>query len=200
MIKLFFVIIFNFSSLTMANDNLRGYQALENKEYKKALYYLSYHANLGDDKAQYNLGVMYKKGLGIPVNHNEAFGWFFLSSNQGNVLANYALGHSYYKGLGVKQNYKLALRSFKYASLEGHPMSRLLLGNMYYQGQGVDKDYTKAHLWWRFARDLNINGARQNIVMLEKKISDEERYKTKELYKMCMKNTLYNCIKKIDKM
>lgn len=192
MIKLIFVIIFNFSSLTMANDNLRGYQALENKEYKKALYYLSYHANLGDDKAQYNLGV--------PVNHNEAFGWFFLSSNQGNVLANYALGHSYYKGLGVKQNYKLALRSFKYASLEGHPMSRLLLGNMYYQGQGVDKDYTKAHLWWRFAEDLNINGARQNIVMLEKKMSDEERYKTKELYKMCMKNTLYNCIKKIDKM
>jgi len=143
---------------------------------------------------------MYKKGLGVPVNHNEAFGWFFLSSNQGNVLANYALGHSYYKGLGVKQNYKLALRSFKYASLEGHPMSRLLLGNMYYQGQGVDKDYTKAHLWWRFAEDLNINGARQNIVMLEKKMSDEERYKTKELYKMCMKNTLYNCIKKIDKM
>ena len=39
MIKLIFVIIFNFSSLTMANDNLRGYQALENKEYKKALYY-----------------------------------------------------------------------------------------------------------------------------------------------------------------
>ena len=52
------------------------------------------------------IGIQTRKGLGVPVNHNEAFGWFFLSSNQGNVLANYALGHSYYKGLGVKQNYK----------------------------------------------------------------------------------------------
>ena len=200
MIKQIFLILILTCSITFANDRLRGYQALEKKDYKTALYYLSYDANLGDDKAQFNLGIMYNKGLGVPVDKNEAFSWFFLSANQGNVLANYALGHSYYKGLGVKQNYKLALRSFKYASLEGHPMSRLLLGNMYYQGQGVDKDYTKAHLWWRFAEDLNINGARQNIVMLEKKMSDEERYKTKELYKMCMKNTLYNCIKKIDKM
>jgi len=200
MIKLIFVIIFNFSSLTMANDNLRGYQALENKEYKKALYYLSYHANLGDDKAQYNLGIMYKKGLGVPVNHNEAFGWFFLSSNQGNILANYALGHSYYKGSGVKQNYQLALKSFEYAGIRGHPTSRLLVGNMYYNGQGVIKNYIKAHLWWRFAEDLNINGARQNIEMLEKKMSDEERYKTKDFYEMCMKETLYNCIKKINKL
>ncbi|MDG1982663.1 MAG: tetratricopeptide repeat protein, partial [Alphaproteobacteria bacterium] len=135
MIKLIFLIIFNFSSLSIANDNLKGYRALENREYKKALYYLSYHANLGDDKAQYNLGIMYKKGLGVPVNHNEAFGWFFLSSNQGNILANYALGHSYYKGSGVKKNYQLALRSFEYAGIRGHPTSRLLIGNMYYNGQ-----------------------------------------------------------------
>ena len=79
MIKLFFLILIIFSSTTFANDRLKGYQALEDQDYKKALYYLSYEANLGDDKAQYNLGIMYKKGLGVPVNNNEAFSWFFLS-------------------------------------------------------------------------------------------------------------------------
>ena len=74
---LFFLILIIFSSTTFANDRLKGYQALEDQDYKKALYYLSYEANLGDDKAQYNLGIMYKKGLGVPVNNNEAFGWFF---------------------------------------------------------------------------------------------------------------------------
>ena len=200
MLKLIFLIILNFSSATIASDNLKGYQALENGEYKKALYFLSYDANLGDDKAQYNLGVMYKKGLGVPVDHNEAFAWFFLSSNKGNILANYALGHSYYKGLGIKKNYLSAFRSFKYSAMRGHPTSRLLLGNMYYHGQGVNKNYIKAHLWWRFAEDLNLNGARQNIQMLEKKMNEEERYKTKEMYKMCMRNTLHNCIEKIDKL
>ena len=72
--------------------------------------------------------------------------------------------------------------------------------SLHFEMKRKNVSYTKAHPWWRFAEDLNINGARQNIVMLEKKMSDEERYKTKELYKMCMKKTLYNCIKKIDKM
>jgi len=63
MIRLFILLFIQFSSASFANDNLKGYEALEIKDYKTALYYLSYQANLGDDKAQYNLGVMYKKGL-----------------------------------------------------------------------------------------------------------------------------------------
>ena len=109
MIKQIFLILILTCSITFANDRLRGYQALEQKDYKTALYYLSYDANLGDDKAQYNLGIMYNKGLGVPVDKNEAFSWFFLSANQGNILANYALGHAYLKGSGINKNYKLSL-------------------------------------------------------------------------------------------
>ena len=50
MIKFIFLIIINFSSFATASDYLKGYQALENGEYKKALFFLSYDANLGDDK------------------------------------------------------------------------------------------------------------------------------------------------------
>ena len=63
MVKLCFLILIILSSTTFANDRLKGYQALEDQDYKKALYYLSYNASLGDDKAQFNLGIMYKKGL-----------------------------------------------------------------------------------------------------------------------------------------
>ena len=198
MIKLFFLILIIFSSTTFANDRLKGYQALEDQDYKKALYYLSYEANLGDDKAQYNLGIMYKKGLGVPVNNNEAFGWFFLSANQGNILANYALGHAYLKGSGIKKNYKSALRAFKYAALREHPSSRLIIGNMYYQGQGVIVSYPRAFLWWSLAQDLNIGGASQNIDMIKKKMSKDQYSKAKGMYLMCMQNTLYNCTKKLD--
>ena len=198
MVKLFFLILIILSSTTFANDRLKGYQALEDQDYKKALYYLSYDASLGDDKAQYNLGIMYKKGLGVPVNNNEAFSWFFLSANQGNILANYALGHSYLKGSGIKQNYKLALKAFKYSALREHPTSRLLIGNMYYQGQGVVVSYSRAFLWWNLAQDLNIDGASENISMIKKKMTKGQYSKSKEMYLMCMQDTLYNCTKKID--
>ena len=198
MVKSLFLIVIIFSSSTFANDRLRGYQALEDQDYKKALYYLSYDANLGDDKAQYNLGIMYNKGLGVPVDKNEAFRWFFLSANQGNVLANYALGHAYLKGSGINKNYKLALKSFKFSALRDHPTSRLILGNMYFQGQGVKVSYPKAFLWWRLAEDLNIKGPRQNIKMIKEKMSKDEYDEGYSLYLNCMKDTLYNCTKKID--
>ena len=48
-------------------------------------------------KAQYNYGIMLKKGLGTKKDDNEAFNWIFLSAKQNNMLANYALGNLYYK-------------------------------------------------------------------------------------------------------
>ena len=186
------------SSTSLAENRLKGYQALANKDYKKALYYLSYDENMGDEKPQYNLGIMYKKGLGVPVDENEAFSWFFLSANQGNILANYALGHAYLKGSGINKNYKLALKSFKFSALRDHATSRLILGNMYFRGQGVEISYPKAFLWRRLAEDLNIDGARQNINIIKKKMTNDQYNEGYELYSNCMKNTLYNCTKNID--
>ena len=143
MIKLIFLILKHTFSTTFANERLQGYHALEQKDYKTALYYLSNDANLGDDKAQYNLGIMYKKGLSVPVDENEAFSCFFLSANQDNILANYALGHAYLKGSGINKNYNLAFKSLKFSAFREHPMSRLMLGNMYYQEQGVAVNYPK---------------------------------------------------------
>ena len=112
-------------SITFANERLYGYQALEQKDYKTALYYLSHYANLGDVKAQYNLGIIYKKGLGVPVDENEASSLFFLSANQCKILENYALGHACLKGSGKNKNYKLALKSFKFSAFRDYPISRL---------------------------------------------------------------------------
>ena len=195
MIKLIFLILILTSSITFANERLLGYQALEQKDYKTALYYLSYDANLGDDKAQYNLGIMYKKVLGVPVDENKAFSCFVLSANQGNILGNYALGQAYFKGSGINKNYKLELKSFKYSALRDHPTSRLIVGNMYFKGKGVEVSYYKAFSWWRLAEDLNIDGAGQNINMIKKKMTKEQYILGDKLYSECMKDTLYHCAK-----
>ena len=48
---------------------------------------------------------------------------------------------------------------------------------------------------WRLAEDLNIDGARQNIEMVQEKMNNSEKYKGVEMYKNCMKDSLYNCTK-----
>ena len=48
------------------------------------------------------------------------------------------------------------------------------------------------------AQDLNIDGASENISMIKKKMTKGQYSKAKEMYLMCMQDTLYNCTKKLD--
>ena len=48
--------------------------------------------------AQYNLGVMYDKGLGVPQNDKTAVKWYRLAAEQGHATAQYNLGVMYDKG------------------------------------------------------------------------------------------------------
>ena len=178
---------------SFSDDLESGYEALQNRNYPKALYYLSYYAVLGDPKAQYNLGIMYNKGFGVEVDKKEAVGWFLLSAEHGNMLAQYALGYAYYKGEGVLQNFESALRHFKNSAFQGHPSSQVNIGKIYFLGQGIEKSLPKAHMWWRIAEEKGLNGAYENIIMVEKIMSDKELTEAINLYNDCQKKTLPNC-------
>ena len=188
-------LFFGFSNLSKSDDLNRAYLALEKKDYKTAIYFLSYYANLGNAKAQYNYAIMLKNGLGTKKDPNEAFKWFFLSADQGNMLANYAIGQSYFKGKGVNKNYKLALESFKKAALMGHASSKINLGSIYYFGYGINKNHPKAYLWWRLALDQNANGAVENLNTLKKIIDSKDLSKGVSLYNKCLKMLLMECLK-----
>jgi len=59
-------------------------------------------------KAQFNLGVMYEKGQGVPQNLQEAVKWYRLVAEQGYASAQYYLALMYYSGKGVPKDYVLA--------------------------------------------------------------------------------------------
>ncbi len=48
-------------------------------------------ANQGDFAAQYNLGMMYEKGLGVPQNLVLSYQWYAVSANRENEMAITAL-------------------------------------------------------------------------------------------------------------
>jgi hypothetical protein len=58
-------------------------------------------AELGDAYAQFNLGLMYKKGEGIERDYAAAFKWLRQAAQQGLAFAQNHLGALYYNGRGV---------------------------------------------------------------------------------------------------
>ncbi len=192
---LIIVIFFFYSNFSKANELSKAYSALEKGDYKTAIYFLSYYANLGNAKAQYNYGIMLRKGLGTKKNNNEAFNWIFLSAKQNNMLANYALGNFYYKGEGTKINYELSFDSYLKAALLGHPAAKINLGHLYFNGKGTKKSLSRAFLWWKISFDQNVNGAKENLLKLQKIMSKSEIKAAKILYYKCLKLTLLKCSK-----
>ena len=194
MIRKFFIFyIILHVQFSYANEFEKGMFALEMEDYERAVYYLSFEAVQGNPRAQYNLGLMYKNGIGVKKDFNEALGWFILGSNNDHMLSKYALGLMYYKGEGISKNYSKAMNLFLDASFMGHPASQINVGNMYYFGEGVGKNYPKAHMWWSFAKEKGVDAAFSNLTMIENKMTNSQLLETQKLYNNCQQKTLPKC-------
>ena len=100
--------LFLFSGSVFADDLKDGLDAIDKEDYKTAHQIFLKLAKKGHVEAQYNLGVMYEHGRGVPKNHKEAVKWYRLSAEQGDASAQFNLGILYAKGEGVPQDYVLA--------------------------------------------------------------------------------------------
>ena len=108
-------------------------------------------AEQGDAKAQFELGVMYINGLGVPQDYAEAARLYRKAAEQGRAKAQYNLGLMYDNGLGVPQNYAKAVKWYRKAAEQGNAGAQYNLGVMYGKGQGVPQDYAQAHMWYNLA-------------------------------------------------
>ena len=73
-------------------------------------------ANAGDADAQFNLGVWYNFGHGVPQDSAQAVAWIRKAADQGLVGAQFNLGNAYRDGQGVPQDYVEAHKWFNLAA------------------------------------------------------------------------------------
>jgi uncharacterized protein len=97
--------------------------------------------------AQFNLGLMYYSGQGVPQDYAEAAKWYRLAADQGNPDSQNTLGTMYEGGLGFPQDYAEAAKWYRLAAEQGNATAQFNLGFLYYSGQGVPQDYVQAHMW-----------------------------------------------------
>src|SRR5438132_944176 len=85
-------------------------------DYATALRLFRPLADQGNTVAQFNLGVMYKDGTGVPQDYLEAVKWERLAADQGYADAQSNLGNMYYQGQGVPQDYVQAHKWYNLAA------------------------------------------------------------------------------------
>ena len=120
-------------------------------------------ADWGDADAQYNLGVMYHKGDGVPQDYAQAAKWFRLAADQGFAQAQFNLGVMYFNGDGVRKNYAQAVKWYRLAADQGYALAQSNLGVMYAKGQGVPQDAAQTVKWLRRAADQGFAQAQFNL-------------------------------------
>jgi TPR repeat protein len=108
-------------------------------------------AENGNPQAQYELGICFTKGEGVPKDLNKAIEWWTKSAKQEGQYAlesQYELGQACAKGEGVSMDLKKAAEWWKKAAEKGHALSQYMLGKCYANGDGLLKDMVKAREWW----------------------------------------------------
>jgi TPR repeat protein len=129
-----FASILGSPALAGFEEGVAAYQAnnipLAVKEFRAA-------AEQGDANSQFNLGLMYEKGIGVSVDEKQAIAWYRKSAEQGNSNAQFNLAVLYENGRGTAVDFAQANQWYRKASLQGDGLAVGNLGMLYLRGQGV---------------------------------------------------------------
>ncbi len=164
------------------------------KDYATALKVWRPLAALGNPAAQFNLGLMYDNGQGVPQDYAEAVKWYSLAAVQGDAQAQYNLGYMYDNGLGTPKNYAEAVKWYRLAAAQGDARAQAVLALMYANGQGVDRDFVRAYMWSSLAvTSGNLASAAQNREVISRQLTPQQLSAAEELARACRERQFKGC-------
>ncbi|MBX3387726.1 MAG: SEL1-like repeat protein [Phycisphaeraceae bacterium] len=110
-------------------------------------------AESGDVESQFQLGLAYQYGDGVPQNTTEAIKWITRSAERGNAEAQSTLGWIHSRGDGVPQNTAEAIKWWTRAADQGNVEEQNLLATAYENGVVVRRDMAQAIKWYTRAAE-----------------------------------------------
>jgi TPR repeat protein len=147
-----FLIAATFGGAALADPLDEATAAYNRGDYAAAVRLLEQLANDGNRSAQYNLGMMYIQGKGVPQNLAEGAEWYRRAAVQGDVEAERNLGSMYQHGIGVPEDNAEAAKWYLNAAERGDAIAQFELGLMYARGEGMRSNYVEAYKWFILAR------------------------------------------------
>ena len=102
------------ASGALAFDFAAGLTAYQQGDFVTAAKEWRQLADQGDSSAQFNLGLLYYDGKGVPQDYTEAANWFRRAAEQDYEKAEHNLGAMYGSGKGVKRDY---IQAYKWLNI-----------------------------------------------------------------------------------
>lgn len=121
------ILILGMMGLLTGTQAQMDQNTLEGQNYTQAFWNVYTDALRGEKVAQFQVGVMFERGLSINKNEAEAAVWYEKSAKQGYIDAQYNLGIMYASGRGVQQNDSLAITWLGLAAKQGDKEARKVL-------------------------------------------------------------------------
>lgn len=163
-----------------------GVEAMDAGDYDTAIPLFIESAEAGLEIAQYNLGVLYYSGTGVPQDYAAAFKWTQMAAEQGHTNSQYNLGTLYYNGLGLRpdifkrwplsliyqqSDLEQAALWYQLAAESDHGEAQYNLASMYHQGEGLELNLIKAYMWATLAHDNEVADATLLLSTLESSLT-----------------------------
>ncbi len=171
-------------SMTPSELYESGMSNYEQEKYVEALSLYRAAADKGLAEAQYKLGFMYEKGLGVKQDGVESINWYDKAAEQGHAGAQLKIGNLHYN----KRDYAEALSWYHKSAEQGNKYAQNVLGVIYSKGNGgVRIDYTESLRWLsKSAEQGNKRASKDLEAVKEKQKMDKRRreaFKTLRLTK-----------------
>lgn len=115
-------------------------------DFEEAFKWFSKSAEQENINAQFMLGLMLLKGIGVQQSDKLAATWFMSSAIQGHKDAQFMLGDMYFNnfiGLNPNENKKEALFWFSKAAIQGHSEAQTMLESIQFTGTSISSPKTK---------------------------------------------------------
>ncbi|PHV12615.1 SEL1-like repeat protein [Chitinimonas sp. BJB300] len=127
-------------------------------------------ADAGDPAAQTQLGLRYRKGLGVAADNERAVAWYRRAAEQNHAEAQAYLGFMLMTGRGTRRDDAEAVRYSRLAAEQDNATGQYNLALLYLSGRGVPADKLEAYRWLQRAAERE-NGARQRLEELKRQLS-----------------------------
>lgn len=147
-------------------QNTLGNFLTQAQRYPEALAWYQKAAAKGFAPAQFNVGLAFELGRGVPVDERAAFRQYLLAAERGFTAAQFNVGNMYAQGRGVGPDLFEASIWFKQAAEAGLAEAQYNLAVAYEAGRGLRKDEAQAARWYKAAAEQGFVRAIYNLGLL----------------------------------
>lgn len=122
-----------------------GYTYYIRQDYPGAIRWYDRAAELGNDRAAFEIAIIYRDGLLGEPDQKKMIQYLTLATKHGLDLANIELAASYLQGTGVKQDVKSAMYFYEKAAKNGNAEAQFALSKLYWSAdRGVEDSFALA--------------------------------------------------------